>query len=344
MLQRINAENIAFHLSKNIVPLYILSGNDLLLVDESKNEIITSAQAVGFDEKFTFDIDAHFNFETLMEKVQSVGLFSSKQLFILNFGENISANISKKLQQFCTMLNDDILLILHFPKLTLAHQKAKWFTQITEQSISNAVLVNCTTIAPAKMPEFINNRCKKLQISLSKDALTFLIFNFENNLIALNQCLQTLQLMGIKTEITVKEIEQTIENSSQFTPFQLIDALLEGKIKRAFRILKHIENEETPPLMLVRLIQKELITLLELGSSSFKGDLHQPFNTSDFSYQCEQMKIWQSKRSFYLAFLQRKTPMALLDIIKHLANTERALKQSFDASYDDFEKLVMLFN
>ncbi|MEN2828350.1 hypothetical protein LGIHADK_01826 [Mannheimia haemolytica] len=50
-MQKIFPETLQFSLNKGLQPFYLLTGNDLLLVNETKDAIIHTARLNGFDEK-----------------------------------------------------------------------------------------------------------------------------------------------------------------------------------------------------------------------------------------------------------------------------------------------------
>ena len=125
-----------------------------------------------------------------------------------------------------------------------------------------------------------------------------------------------------------------------FTPFQWIDALLAGKANRAKRILAGLQAEEVQPIILLRTLQRELLTLLELTKPQ------QPVHTTDalplqqIKAEFDRLRIWQNRRPLFLSVLQRLTYRKLYDIIQQLASIERLVKQEF--SDDVWEELADL--
>ena len=51
IMQRIFPETLVLQLNKGLSPYYLLTGTDLLLLDEAKVQIIQAAREQGFDEK-----------------------------------------------------------------------------------------------------------------------------------------------------------------------------------------------------------------------------------------------------------------------------------------------------
>ena len=61
------------------------------------------------------------------------------------------------------------------------------------------------------------------------EAIQQLCYSYENNLLALKQALQLLDLLYPDHKLNYNRVISVVEQSSIFTPFQWIDALLMGK-------------------------------------------------------------------------------------------------------------------
>ena len=75
-------------------------------------------------------------------------------------------------------------------------------------------------------------------LDADNEAIQQLCYSYENNLLALKQALQLLDLLYPDHKLNYNRVISVVEQSSIFTPFQWIDALLVGKANRAKRILK----------------------------------------------------------------------------------------------------------
>lgn len=325
-MQRIFPENLPLVLQKNLAPFYLLGGADLLLVGESKDHIEQQARSLGFDEKLEVAINNETRWEQLYETAQSQGLFSTRQIIILNLPENLTASQQKQLAELISLGNPDLLLIFHLPKWNKTIEKQQWLSLID----GNSVLVQCPPPEMSKLPQWISGRAKSMNLQFEPDAIQLLAYNYEGNLLALKQALQLLQLRFGENRISLNKAKEVIEQSSQFTPFQWIDALLEGKIIRAERILKHLQQEDVQAVVLLRIIQKELMLLVELSRSPnpIKNSQTLLFN-GNLRAEFDRLKIWQNKRVIYQNAISRLTYKKLYQLIQQLAELERQTKQEF---------------
>lgn len=341
MLQRIFSEAVEATLNKGLSPFYLLAGQDLLLVGESKDKIVQAVSQQGFDDKNEFAINNETAWEKLFDQAQSYGLFASRQILILNFPDTITAAQQKNVAELLALSNPDLLFILHFPKLTKPMEKQTWFTQIETQT----VLINCQTPDVSKLPVWLQHRAKAMQLQLAPEAAKLLCYSYEGNLLALKQALQLLQLQFSDGKISLKKAEAVIEQSAQFTPFQWIDALFDGKIGRSTRILHHLKNEEVQPVVLLRVIQKELLLLLEITRSPQPVQGFQPLYSGNLRAEFDRLKVWQNRRPFYQNAVNRLTYAKLYRLIQTLAQLEKQVKQEFsDEIWLELERFGLLFD
>ncbi|MEG9499012.1 DNA polymerase III subunit delta [Mannheimia indoligenes] len=324
-MQKIFPETLQLSLNKGLQPFYLLTGNDLLLVNESKDLIIQFARSNGFDEKKEIEIKNDTNWESLFEATQEMGLFFTRQILILNFPESPTATQFKKLAELCALIHSDLLFILHLPKFSKTMEKQTWFSQIEAQLVQ----INCQTPEISKLPQWLSNRAKEMNLQIEAEANQLLCYSYEGNLLALKQALQLLQLQCNDGKITLNKAKEIVEHSAQFTPFQWIDALFEGKIGRAQRILHHLQNEEVQAVVLLRIVQKELLILLEITRSPTPVLSEQALFNGNLRLEFDRLKIWQNRRPFYSQVVQRLTYKKLYTLIQQLAELERKVKQEF---------------
>src|SRR3990167_3981223 len=77
---QITQKQLITHLKQILSPLYLLSGDEPLLLQETRDEIIKAAKSHEFSEKETFYIDSGFQIEKLIESVCNGSLFSTDKL------------------------------------------------------------------------------------------------------------------------------------------------------------------------------------------------------------------------------------------------------------------------
>lgn len=339
MLERIFSEQLAPHLAKGLRPFYLLSGQDLLLVNEAKDDILAAAQGQGFDEKIDVAVNSDTKWDDLFHQLQSTGLFASRQIVLLNCPDNLTVTQQKSLAELLAASHSDLIFVLHLPKLSKAMEKQPWFA-----ALQQGVQIQCQTPDVSKMPQWLQYRAKKMALDLDGETIKLLAHSYEGNLLALQQTLAMLQLRFGSEKILPQKAQEVIEQSAQFTPFQWVDALLAGKIKRAIRILHHLKNEEIQAVVLLRIIQKELMILLEISRSPSPIQPNQPLFKGNLRTEFDRLKIWQNRRPLYQDAVNRLSYAQLFQLIQTLASLEKQVKQDFsDDIWQDLERFCQRF-
>ncbi|HHV6294875.1 TPA: DNA polymerase III subunit delta [Haemophilus influenzae] len=327
-MNRIFPEQLNHHLAQSLARVYLLQGQDPLLLSETEDTLCQVANQQGFDEKNTIQVDSQTDWAQLIESCQSIGLFFSKQILSLNLPENFTALLQKNLQELISVLHKDVLLILQVAKLAKGIEKQTWFITLNQYE-PNTILINCQTPTVENLPRWVKNRTKAMGLDADNEAIQQLCYSYENNLLALKQALQLLDLLYPDHKLNYNRVISVVEQSSIFTPFQWIDALLMGKANRAKRILKGLQAEDVQPVILLRTLQRELFTLLELTKPQQRIVTTEKLPTQQIKTEFDRLKIWQNRRPLFLSAIQRLTYQTLYEIIQELANIERLAKQEF---------------
>ncbi|WP_325893589.1 DNA polymerase III subunit delta [Grimontia sp. NTOU-MAR1] len=317
---RIYPEQLTQRLNQGLCQTYLIFGNEPLLKEESKQSIIDIAQKQGFDEKHRFVIDNQLNWQDVYDVCQALSLFASRQIIILALPENplttAQANALKELQP---MLHQDLVLVLDGPRLNKKQESAKWFTSFQ----TNGLYVPCNTPDGRQLPRFIENRCHSLGLHPDHESVMLLAQWHEGNLLALSQSLMKLQLLYPDGELTLPRLQDALSRHNHYTPFQLTDALIEGKAKRAARIVRQLEAEGVEITILLRVIQKELIQLCKMQEYGASG--------MGLSKIFDHFRVWQTRRPAMTAALHRLTLPTLMHLLQSLAAIEVMVKTDFDS-------------
>ncbi|MGL5336544.1 MAG: DNA polymerase III subunit delta [Enterovibrio sp.] len=315
---RIFPEQLTAALTKGWSERYLLFGDDLFLKQEARHAILQAAKQHDFSEVHRFDIDARTDWQPIYDCCQSLSLFAARQLLILTLPQTASASmLNAAIKDLISYLHSDIALIVEGPKLTYQQESAPWCNALKK----SATWVTCNTPQEKQFISYIQQRCAKLSLSADAQALQLLAQWHEGNLMALEQSLLQLQLLYPDGKLTLVRLEPVLASHSQYTPFELIEAIFAGKPKRSARILQQLEDEQVEPSLLLRLLQKELRQLYQLQEQLYKNvPLRQAF---------DHFKIWQNRRPHYQIALQQLPLARLAKELRALCQLEIAIKTQY---------------
>ncbi len=328
---RLYPEQLAAQLREGLRACYLLCGNDPLLLQESQDSIRKAAQAAAFEEHYTFTLDAHTEWDAIFSICQALSLFATRQTLLLILPENgPPAPMGEQLVKLTPLLHDDILLILRGTKLTKAQENSAWFKALSDRG----VFVSCQTPEQAQLPRWVAKRAKELSLELDEPANQLLCYCYEGNLLALAQSLERLSLLYPDGKLTLLRVEEAVNDAAHFTPYHWLDALLAGKNKRAWHILRQLQQEDSEPVILLRTLQRELLMLLNLRRKMDSIPLRTLF---------DQYKVWQNRRTLVTQALQRLSLRQLQQAVHLLTKMEITLKQDYGQSiWPELESLSML--
>lgn len=308
---KISADQITTKLGS---PYYLIIGNDPYLQHYAKTQLKTSFKQLGFNEQLPFNIDNQTDWSTIFDSCQEMNLFSDNTLIFLDFGENsINANVTTKLNTLSEMLTAEIVLIISLNKITKTNENAQWYKTLSDK----LVVVSCNTPDEVQLPKWLSNHLQQKQMQIEPEAIELLCYYYEGNLLALTQIVEQLKLLFPNQTITYDQVESNINDSAIFTPYHWIDAMVSHKTKRATHIMQQLKMNEFEPLILLRVIQRELILLINLK----KG-----LSNKSFKQIFDEYKIWQNKRSMYTSYLNRFDIKDLFNTLKRLTEIEISFK------------------
>ncbi|WP_137169912.1 DNA polymerase III subunit delta [Marinomonas sp. FW-1] len=328
---KVRADQLEQQLKKNFAPLYIISGDDVLLCQEAADSIRKAAQKHQIDERLRFVADAQFDWQEVINENQSLSLFSSRRLFDIQI-DKMGEKHSKALAQLGQSLSEDNTILLTLPKIDARTQKAKWFTQLESQG----VFVQVWPIDANRLPAWVQQRAQSLNLSLSREAASIICERGEGNLLALSQELEKLALLhGQGAQIDAEKIIESVADSSRYSIYDLSDRILMGKTKEAMHCLNQLLGEGVEPSIILWLFNRETQTL---------ANLLQSMQSSSFRQACQSEKIWDKRVPFYESAMSRHNKVTLPYIQNYLALMDKSIKGlEGPDNATGFRNLVMMF-
>nr|MBL8411080.1 DNA polymerase III subunit delta [Dechloromonas sp.] len=245
---QLKGEQLAAHLDRELRPLYVLYGDEPLLVIEAADAIRAKARQQGFSEREVLTVLPQFDWGQLLAAGGNLSLFGDKKLIDLRIPTGKPGKEgSTALQQWCQNLSMDNLLLITLPELDWREEKAAWFTALANAGIAVKLM------APplAELPGWIAGRLRRQQQSADLDSLKFIAERVEGNLLAAHQEIQKLGLLYPAGQLSAAQVRDAVLNVARYDIDGLREALLAGDIGRLTRTLDGLMQEgEAPPLVL----------------------------------------------------------------------------------------------
>lgn len=132
------AAQLARHLQQGLRPLYVLHGDEALLVQEAADAIRAAARAQGHTERSVHTVaGAHFDWGAVLAAGSSLSLFADRQLVEIRIPSGKPGKDgSEALQRYCEALSDDVLTLVQLPRLDGQQTKSAWFNALDAAGLS----------------------------------------------------------------------------------------------------------------------------------------------------------------------------------------------------------------
>jgi len=249
---QIRLDQLTAHLQKGLRPLYTLWGDEPLLSQEAADQIRATARTAGHTERQVHTVQgAHFNWSGLLGAAQAMSLFADKQLIEIRIPSGKPGKDgSEALQRYADTLSDDVVTIVHLPRLDRQQQASAWFAALDGAGIA----VRIDPIERKALPQWIAQRLaaqgQRVQGGeMGQRTLAFFSDRVEGNLLAAHQEIQKLALLYPAGELSFEQIEAAVLNVARYDVFKLGEAVLAGQVARALRMLDGLQAEGEAPVL-----------------------------------------------------------------------------------------------
>ncbi|MBM3390653.1 MAG: DNA polymerase III subunit delta [Betaproteobacteria bacterium] len=265
---QLRADQLTAHLARNLAPLYVLHGDEPLLVIEAGDAIRAAARAKGFSEREVLVAGANFKWDALMLAAGNMSLFGDSKLVDLRIPNGKPGRDGgEMLARYCTALPEGVLTLVTLPQLDWTARKAAWFNALAQAGV--AIELNAPALA--ELPEWIAQRLARQSQSAEHGALEFIAVHVEGNLLAAHQEIQKLGLLYPEGKLTLAQVEDAVLNVARYDVDKLRAALLDGDAARCARLLEGLRGEDVAPPLLLWAFASEIRTLAALRAAQDEG-------------------------------------------------------------------------
>lgn len=255
-------------LKKGLAPVYLVSGDEPLLVQESCDLVRQAAKAAGFLDRLTFHADHQLDWNTVAEEFSAMSLFAEKRRIEVHLPTGKLGDGRTILEQVLQEPPEDIVLLLISARLDAAETRRKWYKELQGKGVH----VPVWPVDADKFQGWLQQRASHRGLNLTRGALAILSERLEGNLLAASQELDRLSLLANGTTIDEETVEQAVQDSSRFSGFELVTELISGRASHAGKMITVLQQEGENPLGLLSVLSRDLNLLLELKSPANQAD------------------------------------------------------------------------
>ncbi|SFF48821.1 DNA polymerase III, delta subunit [Fontimonas thermophila] len=325
---QLKPQHIEAHLAEQLAPIYVVAGEEPLLIQETLDAIRAKARAQGYGEREVLDVERGFDWQRLIDSCASLSLFSSRRIVEVrapNGPDETGRNVLLRLAQQPV---PDVLLLVVCGALDSRAREAAWYKAIER--------VGASVYAwPVKGPELIpwlQQRLRAANVQLDPDALKVLAERTEGNLLAAAQDIAKLALLFPNRHVSVADLAQAVADSARFEAFDLNDRILDGDAAAAVRSLARLREEGVAPLEILGAVMWSLRQLIRAALIYARS--------RDAVAACEAAGIRRFQQARYQRALARVRPGEAFGWLRRASRIDRLVKTGQEAAA--WEELLTL--
>lgn len=318
------------HLQKKLDPIYIISGEEPLLMQEACDAVRQTAQQNGFAERVILQTETGFNWDQLTTSANTLSLFNAKQLIELRLNHSPNETGIKALQTYIKDLPEDKILLIITGKMDKKAQQSTWFKALA----TIAAFVQIWPIETQHLPKWIAQRLAQANLKADAEGIQLLSNHAEGNLLAAAQEIEKLSLLYTSGSISSEAIAQAISDSARFDVFNLIDTALQGNKQRVIRVLASLKGENIEPTLVLWALARELRALASMAYSLTMGLALEKI--------LQEQRVWEKRKPLIRLALQRHHLNNWHTLIRYASNIDRMIKGVKSGNvWDELQRLSL---
>lgn len=306
---KIRPEQLDPHLARPLQPIYLVTGDEPLLVDEALQAIREAARRQGVDERSTLLADNEFDWNQLLEEGASMSLFAERRLLELRLPSGKPGTDGARiLGEWAENPPEDVILVVVLPRLDQASRNRRWVKALE----GAGAMVEIQTVYRDQLPGWLEQRARARGLVISRDAARFIAERVEGNLVAASQELAKLLLLLGEGQVDDEQVYEAVVDSSRYDPFQLADAAVGGEPQRVVRILEGLLGEGVAPPLIVWVLAREIRALADMSAQIDNGRRMDEVTR----------RVWNRRRPLVQKALKRYSAVQWLELLEQAGETD----------------------
>ena len=310
----IKLEQLAGSLQRGLAPIYLIGGEEPLLLQECCDQIREAAKAQGFVERELLQVDRGFDWSEL-EQAAAPSLFATQKIIDLRLRTGKPGQKGAKvLTEWAEAPDPNMILLISCEQWDTGSRKSKWASKLDKAGVR----VDIWPINARELPGWLEQRMLKHGMQPEPEVLRLLADRLEGNLLAAKQEIDRLALIKGAGTVTVDDVLKVVVDSSRFDAFALAEHMLSGNLRDGLRAAAGLRRMNTPLPLLLGALLKELKTT-EAFRLAMRGGEQE---TMVF----RRLNVWYNRQNTVRSAARRLDTRKLFGAFKTLALIDRQSK------------------
>lgn len=294
---QLKPEQLSAHLGRGLKPVYTVHGDEPLLAQEVADAVRAAARGAGYLERKVFTVSgAYFSWGELEAAARALSLFSERQLIELRIPSGKPGKEgAEALQRYCATPSDDVLTLVQLPRLDAQQAKSAWFAALDRVGVSIRVEPVERKALPLWIAQRLAAQGQRVQGGPNEDrgrhTLAFFADQVEGSLLAAHREVQKLALLYPPGELSFAQVEAAVLSVARYDIHKLGDAVLEGQVARALRVLDGL-RAQGEAAVLVHWVLAEHIRVLKRVKEALGDGMPLPL-------ALRENRVWGAKERLF---------------------------------------------
>jgi len=307
-------DQLASSLQRGLAPVYLIGGEEPLLLQESCDLVREAARAGGFIERELLHVERGFDW-SLLQQAAAPSLFATQKIIDLRLHTGKPGREGGKvLTEWAEAPDPNIILLVSCEKWDASSRKAKWASALEKAGQR----VDIWPIKAAELPRWLAQRMQQHGMQPDPEVLDLLADRLEGNLLAARQEIDLLALLKGAGKVSVEDVMRAVADSSRFDAFALAEHMLAGNLRAGLRVLAGLRRMDTPLPLIVGALTRELKTT-EAFRLAMRGGEHE-------SAVFRRLNIWRNRQDQIRSAARRLNTRRLFGAFKQLSLADRQSK------------------
>lgn len=319
LMMKISGDKLAANLGRKLASIYLISGDEPLLVNEAADAVRARAHAAGFTERALHSVERGFDWQELLAASRALSLFAQRKLIEIRManptpGEQGGQAIVQLAQQQHQAPSPDNLVLVLTSKLDGRTQNSKWVKAIDQCG----AVVQIWPVELARLPAWIRERLARHGLQADAAAASLLADRVEGNLLAAHQEIEKLALLLPSGALDAETVMEAVADSARYDVLQIGDAAMRGQTARALRILHGVRTEGVDATLVLWAVNKDLQWIVRAQYLMARGQSADAAMNAIF--------VWRPRQPAMKLALARLRPAMTTALILDAERVDRAIK------------------
>jgi DNA polymerase-3 subunit delta len=314
---RVQPEQLASQIKQQLSPVYLVHGDEPMLVEETSDLIRQQVRAKGANERQVWHVDGRFDWSQIQWQEHALSLFANQRLIELRLPTGSPGKQGgEALRGFASQPPPDTTLLIISGKIDNRSQKAKWFSELDRVGVTVAIW----PVDFAHLPRWINQRMMQKQLQPQAGVAELIAERVEGNLFAAAQEINKLSLLCADGIVDQQIVLESVADNARFQAFGLMDSVLLGQVEKIPRMIERLKAEGLDVLAVFSAVSWSLHRLIDIASQIQQGV------AMDRAFASQKPPVWDKQKPILRSAIQRHDYQTWQQFLIELTAIDQAAK------------------